>query len=617
MGLDILFSGMLRRGLWFSGVSFMPGAAGHGKFQRIPWKTFASSWFLAYGFDMEKDFLLDQVNWDLIKELSRDRIAGMDRQELVDSLNKLKFLSRLVTHRYEVLRRLLDESEALFFIKDAAGRYVHANAAWIRSREWPVENPLGHADRELFPGEVAAEHQATDQYVLEAMDRVVEVHRRESPDGEPRWIMYNVFPIATAEGEVFIGGVGLDVTNEELTREKLRLRLHQIQAMSDASPDALIMIDSSGMVQYWSRSACEMFGWTEEEAMGRDLHELVAPVQYHGKAKKGLEHFARTGEGAYVGNTNEFDAKHKDGSIFPVERSMASFQMDGKWYAVGNVRDISERRADEEILKAVHREILAVNAQLVEKQRVLDEDLAVAAQVQMSLLPKGVPIPGVEIGWTFKPSAAIGGDIFNAIRVADRYVVGYMVDVCGHGAAAALVTVSLHQTLGHLSGVLLEGGRPRSPEAVLWLLEQEYPLERFDKYFTMVYMVLDVETGELRYCNAGHPPPLLVRKSGDTEWLGIGGTVVGIGAPTGFKEAEVRLAQGDLVVMYTDAMLEHENSQGEQFGIVRFEQSVLRQRRNGPGVDLEAVYGDLKDFGAGSPIQDDVTLLSLEYKGKP
>jgi sigma-B regulation protein RsbU (phosphoserine phosphatase) len=274
-------------------------------------------------------------------------------------------------------------------------------------------------------------------------------------------------------------------------------------------------------------------------------------------------------------------------------------------------------------LRRLTRALEGLNRDLVGKQQRLEEDLRAAAEIQRALLPRpGVRVPGVRIAWRFEPCATIGGDIFNVLRLDDRHVALYVVDVSGHGVPPALLTVSVSQALAPSSGGTIRtsgDGCPRvaGPAEVLDLLEAEYPIERFGMFFTISYLLLDLQSGRLRYSSAGHPPPLLVRPEGDLAVLEEGGPIIGLGAGLSFDEGSVTLSPGDRVVLYTDGVVEHMDPARVVFGDDRF-RALLAARAGG---SLEGVCDEIKAaldaHGAGAAPLDDVSLLALEYEGPP
>jgi len=275
-------------------------------------------------------------------------------------------------------------------------------------------------------------------------------------------------------------------------------------------------------------------------------------------------------------------------------------------------------RVDSQLkIRRLTRAMTAANIELREKQRRLDEDLRAAAEIQRSLLPQNLPqIEGIDIAWRFEPSQVIGGDIFNVFRMDDRMLALYMVDVSGHGVPAALLTVSVSQSL-QLQGDIVMGARrkPRSPLQVLERLNKEYPLERFDKYFTILYALLDTREGTLTYSSAGHPPPLLIRTDRSIRRLDRGGTIIGLGGMVPFEEGRETLDAGDLVLFYTDGVVEHQGAAGP-YGMDRLSAFLAAESSLPPPSLMERLLSDLRGFGGDRTFQDDVSILALRFIGK-
>ncbi|MBF0103600.1 MAG: PAS domain S-box protein, partial [Desulfobacterales bacterium] len=134
----------------------------------------------------------------------------------------------------------------------------------------------------------------------------------------------------------------------------------KINAMGQAMADALIMINSQGNVMFWNQAAEKLFGYTTEEAMGREFHDMSAPLEFREKAKAGLNNFALSGQGAVFGSTILTTAINREEQTFPVEISLSSFQVEGEWFAVGTVRDITTRKQNEEALKESERRVRVI-----------------------------------------------------------------------------------------------------------------------------------------------------------------------------------------------------------------------------------------------------------------
>lgn len=148
-----------------------------------------------------------------------------------------------------------------------------------------------------------------------------------------------------------------EIKERKRTEVKLLETEKKTRAMSEAIHDGLVMIDDKARVMYWNHAAETLFDIPSDEAMGRDMHALFAPEKYRVSAKKGLKTFAQTGQGPVVGQLQELTAQRKDGTTFPVEVGVSPFQMENKWYAVGSIRDITERNRTQETVQKIRTEL--------------------------------------------------------------------------------------------------------------------------------------------------------------------------------------------------------------------------------------------------------------------
>lgn len=144
------------------------------------------------------------------------------------------------------------------------------------------------------------------------------------------------------------------VYKRKLALEALKESDETLHVITRAAKDAIIMMDDQGSISSWNPAAEQIFGYAGHEIIGKELHAVLAPRQYYNAYRAGLKNFKRLGTGVTIGRTIELIAKKKDGSEFPVELSLSALQLKGKWFAVGILRDIAERkRTEEELL--LHR----------------------------------------------------------------------------------------------------------------------------------------------------------------------------------------------------------------------------------------------------------------------
>jgi sigma-B regulation protein RsbU (phosphoserine phosphatase) len=272
-------------------------------------------------------------------------------------------------------------------------------------------------------------------------------------------------------------------------------------------------------------------------------------------------------------------------------------------------------------IRKLSRQLSATRHQLSHYQGELQDALQSAAHIQHSLIPTHQPsYANLRYSWKYMPCKKVGGDLFNIVQLDEQTVMTYLIDVSGHGMSSAMVTVSVHQSLSTHTGHLVK--RPikqppfyeiTPPGQVLQELETEYPFERFEEFFTISYVLINPHTGQLRYCNGGHPPPLLLRSDGSVERLHCGGTVIGVGNLVDFTEGETCLRQGDRLFMYTDGITEHIGKDGEVYGEGLFLNSLIAQQEKPLNATIQDSLIAMREFGGSTLPSDDVTLIGMEF----
>ena len=156
-------------------------------------------------------------------------------------------------------------------------------------------------------------------------------------------------------------GVTTDITERKLAEKALLESENRMRSITDSAKDAILMMDPSGNIAYWNPAAERIFGFTSEEAIGRNLHALIVPPRYHQAHYAALPAFLETGQGAAIGKTLDMEALRKDGTEIDVQFSLSSFQINDQWHSVGVIRDVTEQKKSQAALVKAKQEAEAAN----------------------------------------------------------------------------------------------------------------------------------------------------------------------------------------------------------------------------------------------------------------
>ncbi len=249
-------------------------------------------------------------------------------------------------------------------------------------------------------------------------------------------------------------------------------------------------------------------------------------------------------------------------------------------------------------------------AEVEQSERVMEREMQQAALIQKGLLPTEAPeIPGLDIAGFNTPSRMVGGDYFDFLTYEDGRVAVLVGDAAGKGMPASLLISRLQAQVQ----VLFE--MPDDPLAGLVgrlnrFISQRCPGNRF---ITLFVGIFDSKTGGVAYCNAGHNPPLVIRRKGPLETLTEGGLVLGLLPSAEYLSDNIHLDPGDTIVMFSDGITEAvRKGSDEEYG----EDRVARIARENAGRSaqaiIDAIYSDLMEWTSGAPPADDMTLVVVK-----
>ncbi|HJV66581.1 MAG TPA: SpoIIE family protein phosphatase [Geomonas sp.] len=414
-------------------------------------------------------------------------------------------------------------------------------------------------------------------------------HRIRHKDGSLSWVSNTIVPRYNDQGKLTAyDGLITDITQRKRAEESLRLQSAALQAAANA----IVITDREGKVIWVNQAFTRMTGYREEETLQRDLDFLrseVHPAGFHHEIKKTVE----AGE-VWQG---ELINRRKDGTLYPEEQTITPVTDDGGAikYFICIKQDITDR-------KAAERAMLEHTSML--------KEMEIAKQIQLSLLPPSPPkLPGIDCAGRCVPATHVGGDYYDFFLHGDRLDM-VIADVSGHSVGAALIMVETRSVLrAHLQSLHTPG---KVVTALNDLLYKD--LTRAELFVTMTYLSLDQTSGRVRYANAGHPPSLLYRPSSGTfAELDADGLILGVRKGVRFDEPTVQMERGDLLLLYTDGLLEAEDENGEQFGIGRLRQVVALQHANPAAEIIAAVLEEVNSFSATETCKDDRSLFLVKF----
>jgi PAS domain S-box-containing protein len=255
---------------------------------------------------------------------------------------------------------------------------------------------------------------------------------------------------------------------------------------------------------------------------------------------------------------------------------------------------------------------------LVKKHTRHQKDLDAAAEIQQSLLPRRFTMSdSLRFAWEFLPCDNIGGDIFNVFPLGPNHVGLYMLDVSGHGVASSLVAHSVYNFMHYQRSTLIDRSEGHidvvPPEVVLGRLNDEFPFSKFQKFFTIFFMTIDLRSGYARYGNAGHPAPWHITAAGEITALPMRGTIIGLTGLDPVPPGELTLAPGDKLLTLSDGLADSRNAAGDYFGEDRID-AVLADAATRPvGELLTALRQSAWEFCQAAPPRDDVSMLGVEF----
>ncbi|NBM19744.1 SpoIIE family protein phosphatase [Streptomyces sp. GC420] len=437
-----------------------------------------------------------------------------------------------------LVQDFMDHTPAVVFIKDLDGRYLAVNTTFEESMGLSRERVLGHRDQELPAPETARQVCAADLEML-AGGRVVQREERLGmPDG-PRDFLTTLFLLNDPSGEPYaVCGVATDVTERVAAQREVQRANRRFLALLESAPDATLITDGKGTVVMANAQVEPLFGRAPADLVGTSVHDLVpGPRRRHHAALLGA--YLRQPDPRPTVLDRGLCGLRGDGSEFPAEVSVSTFQAEQDTLVFLTVRDITDRRRAE-----------AERAERYEQHR------RIAYTLQHSLMGEPPRLPYLPSAHRYLASVqdpGVGGDWFDIIPLDEARTGIVIGDVMGRGLEAAAV-------MGQLRAAAHALARTNMPPGRLMTGLDAFVSDLADQLVTCCYLLINQKAHEVTLCSAGHLPVIAMPPGGPAHRLPAPVNVpLGVNGPDGgvpYLQATRPLPPGSTLALYTDGLVE-------------------------------------------------------------
>jgi phosphoserine phosphatase RsbU/P len=275
------------------------------------------------------------------------------------------------------------------------------------------------------------------------------------------------------------------------------------------------------------------------------------------------------------------------------------------------IRDLQEKNR---MLAEAYQQIQAAQQQIVEKEK-LEHELQMAREIQQSILPSSIPFfPGYEFGFRIVPARAVGGDFFDFIQLdGDRLGIA-IGDVSDKGMPAAIFMAMTRSLMR------AEARRAETPADALYSVNRHLiEMNEAGMFVTVLYGVLNRESGKFSFARAGHELPVLCAPCGMAIKTPIGqGQPLGLFPEPSIDEQTVEISPGGTLLIYTDGITEAPNLMGDPFGLKRLFDMVCKHRTYSAQEMCDRLIQEVVGFQCSAPQHDDITLVAIraDYEGR-
>ena len=241
-----------------------------------------------------------------------------------------------------------------------------------------------------------------------------------------------------------------------------------------------------------------------------------------------------------------------------------------------------------------------------EKNKIMALEMQMAADVQQAMLPEEDRLKGIDHSILYKPCSEVSGDIYDYGTLPNGTNYYFLADISGHGVPSALIGAMCRMSFQEAVHTIPD------PASILRHMAEELQQVIGSHFLTSTLIFIKPDERSLIYANGGHNPPLILTNSGQFALLEATGMIIGQGIVDDYKQKKIRYPSGSRLLLYTDCLTEHKNSDREEFGLDRLKEKMAAAGGEAP----QKVIDDLKEaliaFGDGAEFKDDLTMLLID-----
>jgi two-component system, HptB-dependent secretion and biofilm response regulator len=373
--------------------------------------------------------------------------------------------------------------------------------------------------------------------------------------------------------------------------------LRRLKTISDNVLEAIITIDTSATIISCNHAVETLFGWNPDELLGQNV-KVLCPEPYRSEHDTYVQEYVSGGPPRIMGSPRELNAQRRDGSTFPAELTVSEVRLERKRVFIGVIRDISERKRTESLLRENAERLQAYH------DTTESENLLARALIERQMMRDELDDPLVNYWLT--PAQNFSGDVLGACRSRNGHLYALLADATGHGLTAAISTLPVLTLFYRMA----EEDAPLATivSDINQQLRESMPVGRFVGV-TLARIDTLARTGEIWI--GGMPDVLLVDEGGSLlERFSSQELPLGIVDSEAINPSPRQFAwqQPCQLVLCSDGLLEAENVQGHPFGEARLMEAIRGAQRGGR---RDAIQQALNEHLGSAPAQDDLSLLLL------